>query len=587
MSAGVQSRECDNGDSIPITPLSGVRDGTLNSLASLLNNQQSLFSNWTGSNENIAQFLKSLLPWTASDLPKPVNARVENYFHSLLDSEKAFAAAADRNSENHDRFSRPFCSHLAYQRVLTGQSLTRPRLIVDFIPFGFDVDKLIARFYESYSFVDLYVIYETEYSLIGHQKPFYFLSSVRQLPSVQRFLDKVLYLQSNSRSSSGLRRAVNVTLEAIRRGDTKFGELFGVEIFMAKDMVRQFKAYVLSGLLENQCSTFSVNSESHLAVIRKQLLSELSLGNSSVYGQVGPSGGPSVLAIQGDGDELVTHPALRALKHCAIRPNVDSIHLPCFSFKSNYRWLQRTYDYGTCLSTPVDALSKSDRELVVKLDKLMSRYLWRLGPQMWSLQRMLDAEHNLRRVFPPDWCSTHMGLGASSHMSAASDPVEFWLKLCGTTENRFACHKLLSEKFISAGQSGSISSRLIYSTSILPWCHKRNYAIHVDNVADERSIVAALFSLPEVSILSFSNSSSSSALKQAVKKAVDTSVPFAVRLSAESFPFMYPDPASPSTGLMSKSWHSDWTLTHCRRDERHRPSREAVESITSALGFNK
>jgi hypothetical protein len=67
-------------------------------------------------------------------------------------------------------------------------------------------------------------------------------------------------------------------------------------------------------------------------------------------------------------------------------------------------------------------------------------------------------------------------------MSATNDPVEYWLKQCGTTENRYTCQKAVTKEMLQAGREKKITPALIFNSTIFPWCHKNNYAIHVTAV---------------------------------------------------------------------------------------------------------
>ena len=52
-------------------------------------------------------------------------------------------------------------------------------------------------------------------------------------------------------------------------------------------------------------------------------------------------------------------------------------------------WLQRNNKEMACFTTP-DAASRA-------LEPYLTPFLWHLGPFLWPLQRMLDADWNLRR----------------------------------------------------------------------------------------------------------------------------------------------------------------------------------------------
>ena len=47
----------------------------------------------------------------------------------------------------------------------------QPATIIDFVPFGYDVDLLEIRLLENYDAVDVFVIYETMFTQRGIRKP--------------------------------------------------------------------------------------------------------------------------------------------------------------------------------------------------------------------------------------------------------------------------------------------------------------------------------------------------------------------------------------------------------------------------------
>jgi Glycosyltransferase family 17 len=118
----------------------GGRDGNLISLAALLNRQYDLFRNWKGTEDNYVNFIDTLLPWILS--PPPLN-----------ESQVLPLTVYPKTTLN--------CKEPKYAGVLTGEKRNSPREIVDFIPFGYDVDKLELRFHEYYDVVSAFVIYES------------------------------------------------------------------------------------------------------------------------------------------------------------------------------------------------------------------------------------------------------------------------------------------------------------------------------------------------------------------------------------------------------------------------------------------
>lgn len=59
------------------------------------------------------------------------------------------------------------CTAQKFRSFLSGNILQNPRVIVDFIPFGYDLDKLEIRLAENYYSVMAFVIFETELTQTG------------------------------------------------------------------------------------------------------------------------------------------------------------------------------------------------------------------------------------------------------------------------------------------------------------------------------------------------------------------------------------------------------------------------------------
>ena len=63
------------------------------------------------------------------------------------------------------------CRDPRYQGLFNGSRLDEPRVIVDFVPFGYDLDKLELRLLENYESVDAFVIFESENTQTGLVMP--------------------------------------------------------------------------------------------------------------------------------------------------------------------------------------------------------------------------------------------------------------------------------------------------------------------------------------------------------------------------------------------------------------------------------
>ena len=168
----------------------------------------------------------------------------------------------------------------------------------------------------------------------------------------------------------------------------------------------------------------------------------------------------STYITQNDGDEIVNAKVIAHIKYCEICSEVQSIHTPCFAYKSNYHWLQRNR-HMQCF----EGADEEDRQAQVYLKK----YLWKPGPYLWPLNIVLDHQYTMRYNYTSHFCEHHMGLGAATHLSSTSDPVEYWLKACGTVENKYNCYSSVSHELVQAGRQGMITPELIFKHTIFPW----------------------------------------------------------------------------------------------------------------------
>ena len=130
------------------------KDGSLEGLAHILNSagNRRMFRDWQDSMNDTQDFLAALEPWILASPTAPLVLPRAEY----VDGEGIQ------------------CSDPLYETVLTGNRQERETTIVDFVPFGYDVDKLLLRFIETWDAVDVYVIYEMPYTLLGIPKSLYF-----------------------------------------------------------------------------------------------------------------------------------------------------------------------------------------------------------------------------------------------------------------------------------------------------------------------------------------------------------------------------------------------------------------------------
>ena len=88
------------------------RDGSLKYLAKLLNNNPQLFQQWTNSKQDIIKFYSTIEPYLFSYIPIS-NDRITMDMTTKID-----------------------CTNPKYSNVLNGRRLSKPRVIIDIIPFG-------------------------------------------------------------------------------------------------------------------------------------------------------------------------------------------------------------------------------------------------------------------------------------------------------------------------------------------------------------------------------------------------------------------------------------------------------------------
>ena len=161
----------------------GVRDGSLEYLTTLLNSRAKMFATWHDNLNNpfhhvdeddYVRFIRILTPYILSPPAYPSHPQLPLSLPPLPPVN---------------------CGLSRYSQVLTGQPLSQPRVIVDFIPFGYDVDKLELRLYEYYDLVDAFVVYESPKTHGGIDKILYFKQlMMQQDPRFLPFLAKIIHL---------------------------------------------------------------------------------------------------------------------------------------------------------------------------------------------------------------------------------------------------------------------------------------------------------------------------------------------------------------------------------------------------------
>jgi len=496
----------------PAAVLNGRRDGSLKALAALLNKNTDLFKAWSGGEDDYVKFIKILEPWLLSPPPSP-KAGVS----SLLSLPPL--PSVD-------------CKQPRYSQTLTGRDNQTPRVIIDFIPFGYDVDKLEIRLHELNEVVDLFFIYESPRTLSGMRKTCYYYEKLVNDERFKKFQSKIVHtiaseeelrqhtqkVRTDLRMNKQDERPGNVRSQQQQRQQQQPRSLtnlrkrqhrlkvpkggnghWALDTAMRFEMVKHFNALLSEVILSN-----STLVSENMIVHRPPPLQHLS-PTLLVKIKAGIDDG-TALGLQNDADEIPTAIVLKHLRHCEIKPHFEFIYLPCISYKKNYYWLQTTFDLG-CLSGP-DVTPETES---------VKHYLWRPAPWVWPLQTILQEENTLRHYKTDGHeCKTHMGLGAASHMSSGAEPVEYWHKRGGVNEQSFK--GAVSNELVEAGKIGKITPELIFHVTIHPWCRAENPSKHI------------------------------SALPKEVQTIMWNSVPRLIRAYPERYPFFVPGLALSAKG---------------------------------------
>jgi hypothetical protein len=550
------SREMKNGKDYRDEKIS--KDGTLIGLAHILNDKgnRDLFRNWQGDMNDTQRFLRALEPWIlaspVTDLSMPQSAVMKE------------KGTADVN-----------CANPEYENVLTGQALPEDRqtTIVDFVPFGYDVDKLLLRLVETWDSVDVYVVYEMPFTLLGIAKPLFF-PRIREQPRFKQFESKIMYLRGGEydETCSLANTAAAVRAETAEWIDAKAE--YRSHFHLKHSRYGSGKTVGNKGTGFIPKSLYAMMYKFDLDIMRVFKLVPESLDDVEKAGAAGPyykhdrsdpellrsialkrkimdalrdserrGGGGGVLGIQNDGDEMVRGKVLAHLKLCERQADVVSVYAPCFSFKNNFFWLQETKDmrhFGSGVRTRSERYKSWKMHFLHNWSKLghrnreLNHYIWHTGPYLWPLDVMITGgkDHTgsmQRRNYTTNlYAAHHMGYGAAFHMSAVSDPAEVWMKACGTVENVDVCWRSISDAIVEAGKTGTITPEMLFQSSIQPWCNPEHKVSHVDE------------------------------LHPSAKKAVMEAVPNVIRNNPAYFPFMYPTAGLRSTGLFTKCGQKEW-----------------------------
>ena len=461
-----------------------VRDCELQNLAMLLNTKVPWSALDLVSTDGYAAFLSSLKPWL---LGTPQWAwRGES---------GAGGAATQRHGE---RDAPPLeCGASRYRRAFStaGARNTerKPRAIVDFVPFGYDVDLLEVRFLELYADVDLFVVSECSSTQSGVKKPLFF-NELRKSARFRQFLPKVMHIIYPA-PAGGVTSAEETKELARMVADARNGGWELEKFFRKLPVVKLAEALARPG------------------------------GVAQLHGISATDLGDAIVAIQSDADEIPTRRTMHHLKHCELVAGMQwPLYLPVLSGKKTVQWLQTTQsDAKRGDAILIDHDEDGGRELLA--------HIWRPGPYVWPLAAMIAAKDTLRYVkqFDGDGkvgSSAHTGMGSAFHMSSPLEPGLFWLKRGGVIEQSFV--GAVSDAIASAAaERAAVTPRVILDGTASPWCSKQYTAKFVGG---------------------------ESAFSDAARALALESVPYALRAYRKRFCFHFPYPAGLYGKTARKEW---------------------------------
>ena len=461
---------------------------------------------------NLATLLNTEVPWSALDL-----ATADGYA-AFLSSLKPWLlgtpqwawrgepGAGDAATQRHgERDAPPLdCGASRYRHAFSAagarNTARKPRAIVDFIPFGYDVDLLEVRFLELYADVDLFVVSECSSTQSGVEKPLFF-NELRESARFRQFLPKVMHIIYPD--PTGGATSAKETKELSRMvADARNGGWELEKFFRELPVIKLAEAFARPG-----------------GVAQLPGLSVTDLDDD-------------VVAIQGDADEIPTRRTMHHLKHCDLVEGLQwPLYLPALSGKKTVQWLQTTKsDAKRGDAILIDHDHDGARELLA--------HIWRPGPYVWPLAAMIAAKDTLRYVkqFDGDGkagSAAHTGMASAFHMSSPLEPGLYWLKRGGVIEQSFA--GAVSDAITSAAaKRAAVTPRIILDGTASPWCS-------TEGSPTQR----AKFVGGESADGGFSDAARALALE---------SVPYALRAYRKRFCFHYPTPF----GLYGETAQKEW-----------------------------
>lgn len=236
------------------------------------------------------------------------------------------------------------------------------------------------------------------------------------------------------------------------------------------------------------------------------------------------------LAIQADGDEIITRKTLLHMKHCALKSPSFPIYTPCYSYKHNIHTLQRE----SFLHLLMDADYDISGEVPRKVDdtKQLLHYLNSAGPMVDTLYSFLSV-NSTQRVQRMK-LDVHMGLGAAMHISSVGEPGELWCKAGSThhgLENR-DMFKVMTQRFIDKGKQGVLDANDIFKVTHINALLRRNHS------ADGKEKIC--FSGMEHSSTARDEFKYVRTFSEDLQLKIKNDLPYALRKYPDRYPFIAP-----------------------------------------------
>jgi hypothetical protein len=144
----INNINCNNNNNNINDVIIGIKDGSLNYLIDIFNNNTNIFNAWDFNNITINQiniFINTIEKWITSTTP-------------IITTTTTSTTIINTNSIQLN------CMNNRYSNVLTGIISKKPKIIIDFIPFGYDTTKLLIRLHETYDIIHCDLMYLEELS---------------------------------------------------------------------------------------------------------------------------------------------------------------------------------------------------------------------------------------------------------------------------------------------------------------------------------------------------------------------------------------------------------------------------------------